>query len=221
MNPLALRDQAYAPLVATLRANMRHFGALRIGHVLGLRRLFWIPEGKSPQDGAYMYYALDEILAVVRLESVRNRCLVVGEDLGTLPEGFQDRLRDSAILSYRLLYFERAADAAFVPPSDYPELALVAVSTHDLPTLAGFWHGHDLDVREQLDLWPSPESLAEARSARARDLRLLVAALTEEGLLPDDFQEAGELRSEEHTSELQSLMRSSYAVFCLKKQRTD
>src|SRR3546814_12146152 len=79
MNPLALRDQAYAPLVATLRANMRHFGALRIDHVLGLMRLFWIPDGKSPQDGAYMYYALDEILAVVRLERVRNRCLVVGE----------------------------------------------------------------------------------------------------------------------------------------------
>src|SRR3546814_9593037 len=76
MNPLALRDQAYAPLVATLRANMRHFGALRIDHVLGLMRLFWIPEGKSPQDGAYMYYALDEILAVVRLESVRNRCQI-------------------------------------------------------------------------------------------------------------------------------------------------
>src|SRR3546814_7103672 len=87
-------------------------------------RLFWIPEGKSPQDCAYMYYALDEILAAVRLESVRQRCLVVGEDLGTLPGGFQDRLRDSAILSYRLLYFGRAAAGAFGPTSDYPELAL-------------------------------------------------------------------------------------------------
>src|SRR3546814_11183949 len=102
MNPLALRDQAYAPLVATLRANMRHFGALRIDHVLGLMRLFWIPEGKSPQDGAYMYYALAEILAVVRLESVRNRCLVVGEDLGTLTEGFTDRLTDCGILFSRV-----------------------------------------------------------------------------------------------------------------------
>src|SRR3546814_14134394 len=112
MNPLALRDQAYAPLVATLRANMRHFGALRIDHVLGLMRLFWIPEGKSPQDGAYMYYAMDEILAVVRLESVRNRCVVVGEDLGTMTEGFKARLRDSGSLSYRLRSFERAAEAA-------------------------------------------------------------------------------------------------------------
>ncbi len=138
--PKRLRECAFAPFIATLRAGMARAGALRIDHVMGLARLFWIPTGRAASEGAYVRYPLEEMLAIVALESRRHRCLVVGEDLGTVPQELRLRLDRANLLCYRLLVFERDG-AAFRPPSSYPRCALVAWSTHDLPTLAGWWGG--------------------------------------------------------------------------------
>ena len=182
--PERLTDAAYAPFAALLRANMWHAGALRIDHVMGLVRLFWVPAGERADRGGYVSQPVDDLLGVLALESVRNQCLVVGEDLGTLPEGLAERLRAEHILSYRVLFFEREADGAFRPPPRYPELALATVSTHDLPTLRGFWLGHDLDLRTQLDLYPAEELRRRSVVDRTHARVELLIALEREGLLP-------------------------------------
>lgn len=145
LSPHALRARAYAPLVALLRANMRHASILRIDHVMALQRAFWIPRGRPAIEGAYVTYDLEEMLGIVALESVRARCAVVGEDLGTVPDGFRQRLQAARVLSSRLLYFERAWDGAFLPPDAYPRCAAVSLGTHDLPPLAGWWIGGGVD----------------------------------------------------------------------------
>lgn len=183
--PQRLRAAAYAPFIATLRANMRHAGALRIDHVMGLMRLFWIPQQSGARQGAYVHYPLDDLLGIVALESHRNRCMVIGEDLGTVPDAVRDALHRAGVLSYRLLYFERRPDGEYKAPAEYPAQALVAASTHDLPTLAGFWEGRDLELRARLKLFPSEEVQQQQVRARAQDRARLLAALQREGLLPD------------------------------------
>ena len=185
-NPVALREAGYAPLIEVLRANMRHAGALRIDHILGFMRLFWIPADAPAADGAYVRYRFDEIVGILALESVRNRCLVIGEDLGTVPEGFQAALQDSGILSYRLLYFEHEPDGAFRAPSAYPTDALVAVGTHDLATFPAYWTGVDIDLRDRLRLHPAPGQGEADRRQRATARTDLTAALRREGLLSGD-----------------------------------
>ena len=183
MVPHLLTEAAYAPFVAILRRCMRHAGALRIDHVMGLMRLFWIPQGMTPAAGAYVHYPLADLLGIVALESQRNRCLVIGEDLGTVPDEVRQALAPAGVLSYRLLYFEREGDD-FKRPEDYPQQALVAVSTHDLPTLAGFWSGEDLRVRDELELYPSEEVRQEFIAGRETDRARLLEALAAQGLLP-------------------------------------
>jgi 4-alpha-glucanotransferase len=153
--PDKLRAAAYEPFRQTIRATLRHAGGLRIDHVMGLFRLYWIPQGMDPSLGAYVRYPADELLAIVALESQRARALVVGEDLGTVEEGIQERLAAHRLLSYRLLWFETE------PPACYPELALAAVTTHDLPTVAGLWSGVDLRTQQRLGLRPNEAGLRE------------------------------------------------------------
>jgi 4-alpha-glucanotransferase len=145
-DPWRLRAAAYRPFVETLRANFRHAAGVRLDHVMGLFRLFWIPLGGGPGAGAYVRYPAGELLDVLALESVRARAYVVGEDLGTVEPEVRERLRRQRVLSYRLLWFEPG------PPSQYPEEALAALTTHDLPTLLGVWSGEDPmpEVRERL-----------------------------------------------------------------------
>jgi 4-alpha-glucanotransferase/(1->4)-alpha-D-glucan 1-alpha-D-glucosylmutase len=181
-HPLRLRAQAYAPFVEILRANMRRSGALRIDHVLGLMRLYWVPFGSAPTEGAYVAYPWRDLIGLVALESVRNTCLVIGEDLGTMPEGLREALADSGIFSYRLFYFEKS-DGRLCRPEQYPREALVSVGTHDLPTLSGFWQGSDLALRDRLDLWPTPAQRNEAVRAREEDRTEIRALLDEQGLL--------------------------------------
>ncbi|MBM3357698.1 MAG: 4-alpha-glucanotransferase [Betaproteobacteria bacterium] len=182
--PDQLTAAAYAPIVALLRENMRDAGALRIDHVMGLMRLFWVPAGELPARGAYVSYPFEDLLGIVALESQRNLCIVIGEDLGTLPDGLAERLRAAGVLSYRLLYFEREPDGAFRAPQRYPAQALAAVSTHDLPTLRGFWQGRDLDLRSALKLFPSEELRQRQIVERAQDRARLLVALEAEKLLP-------------------------------------
>jgi glycogen operon protein len=128
----------YAGFRALVAANMRHAGALRIDHVMALYRLFWIPEGATARDGAYIRYPFEQLLNVVARESVAARCLVVGEDLGTVPDGLRARLAEANVLSYRVVWFERD-DTGFIDPARYPPQAAACVATHDLPTIAGWW----------------------------------------------------------------------------------
>jgi 4-alpha-glucanotransferase len=184
LHPLRMRASGYEPFIAILRANMRHAGALRIDHVMGLMHLFWIPADGNPAGGAYVKYPFDELLAVLALESQRNRCLVVGEDLGTVPAGFRERMAEANVLSYRVLYFEKDGDR-FKTPAEYPGLALACVTTHDLATLVGFWQGSDLELKRRLNLYPSDEAQRNDEGARRWDKILLLRALAGEGLLPD------------------------------------
>jgi glycogen operon protein len=182
-NPLALAEDGYAGFARLIRANMAHAGALRIDHVLGLRRLFMVPEGASGAEGAYVAMPFDDLLGVLALESRRSRTLVVGEDLGTVPEGFRDRMAETGILSYRVLWFERQGDGAFLPPTRYPAQAAACVSTHDLATLAGWWSGED--IAENLRLGRIDAALADALLAgRARERAALVAAIETARLAP-------------------------------------
>jgi len=182
--PSRLTDAAYEPFVATLRANMRHAGALRIDHVMGLMRLFWVPPGASAKDGAYVRYPFADLLGILALESQRNRCLVIGEDLGTVPDEVRAALAPMQVLSYRLFYFEREPDGEFKRPAAYPALALAAVTTHDLPTLAGFWKGEDLRERERLGLFPSEQTRQQQILQRTQDRMRVLTALARERLLP-------------------------------------
>jgi 4-alpha-glucanotransferase len=183
-HPRALRKEGYRSFIELLRANMRHAGGLRIDHVMGLQHLYWIPTGQPASAGAYVQYPTEDLVGILALESQRHRCLVVGEDLGTVPEGFRERMAAANILSYRVLFFEQDIETGeFLPPEAYPELSLSVVGSHDLPTLRGWWEGGDIDLKEHLGLYPDPAEAGRQRETRKRDQGQLVSALQREGLL--------------------------------------
>jgi 4-alpha-glucanotransferase len=146
-SPRAMEENGFAPFLATLRAAMRHVGGIRVDHAMGLARLWLIPEGASPAEGAYLNYPVSDLLRLLALESVRHNVVVIGEDLGTAPEGFHDMLEQSGIHGTRVLWFERDAQTAFVSPRGWGSTDVAMTSTHDLPTVAGWWKGSDIDVR--------------------------------------------------------------------------
>jgi 4-alpha-glucanotransferase len=132
-------------------------------------------------------YPTDDLVGILALESQRHRCLVVGEDLGTVPEGFRERMAAANILSYRVLFFEQDTETGeYLPPHAYPKLSLSVVGSHDLPTLRGWWEGGDIDLKEHLHLYPDPQEAARQRETRRRDQGQLVRALRREGLLAAD-----------------------------------
>jgi (1->4)-alpha-D-glucan 1-alpha-D-glucosylmutase len=182
--PERLREAAYAPFVATLRASMRHAGALRIDHAMGLMRLFWVPPGAEATSGTYVHYPFDDLLGILALESHRNACLVIGEDLGTVPDAVRHAFREFGVLSYRVLFFERSQAGDFKPPAEYPAQALVTASTHDLPTLTGWWEGRDVELRHALGLVPAEQARRVLTVERSQDRARLLLALEREQLLP-------------------------------------
>lgn len=181
-DPLEMERDGLAAFRALVQANMRHAGAIRIDHAFQLARLFLIPLGGSAHDGAYVAMPFEPMLAVLRLESHRNACLVIAEDLGTAPEGFSDALMRAGILSYRILAFEREHDGRFKAPGAYPRDALTAITTHDLPTFVGWWRGVDTDTRQALGLYDQERAEAE-RAERVTERRRLTEALAGEQLL--------------------------------------
>lgn len=191
LSPRALQEKAYEPFIAILRANMRHAGALRIDHAMALLHLYWIPAEMPASQGVYLAYPFEDLLGILALESQRNGCMVIGEDLGTVPEGFRERMAACNVLSYRVLYFEKE-DEQFKRPEQYPELALACVTTHDLATLAGFWKGSDIELRQNLNLYPSEAVEQTERSARVTDRLRLLDALVKQGLLGGDPGADGE-----------------------------
>ena len=182
--PERLREAAYAPYIATLRHTMRYAGALRLDHVMGLMRQYWVPAGLPPTEGAYVCYPFEDLLGILALESQRNRCLIIGEDLGTVPTKVQTALPPLNILSYRLLVLEKEASGNFIAAQNYPAQALAAVTTHDLPTLSGYWEGRDIVQRTELQLFSSDQARRSQVVIRAQERAYLLLLLEQAELLP-------------------------------------
>ena len=183
-DPVKLRASGYQLFIELLRNNLRYGGAIRIDHVMALFRLFWIPRGMPASKGTYVHYPADELLAILALESARAGTLVIGEDLGTVPDWVRDRLAAAGVLSYRVLYFERNGDGSLKSPPAYPSQSLGVVTTHDLPTLSGYWEGTDIEMRAALGLFLNEEARRGALAERHADKGRMLAALRAEGLLP-------------------------------------
>ena len=149
-SPRGLQLGGFGAFIAMLRAAMRHAGGVRIDHAMGLARLWVLPDGASPADGVYLHFPVDDMLRLIRLESHLNRAIVLGEDLGTLPDGFQSRISSAGMLGMRVLWFERAMDEGFIAPSHWDRGAVSMTSTHDLATVAGWWSGQDTTWRSRL-----------------------------------------------------------------------
>ncbi|WP_299012929.1 4-alpha-glucanotransferase [uncultured Photobacterium sp.] len=185
LNPQVLQETAYDPYIQLLRANMRSCGALRIDHVLGLLRLWWIPKGEGAKKGAYMYYPVDDMMAILALESHRHQCTVIGEDLGTVPDEIVEKLSTAGIHSYKVFFFETAEDGGFYSPVHYPDQSMAALCTHDMPTLRGFWHCDDLKMGEELGLYPDKEQLNGLFDGRAESKQKILDSLAWHGYLPE------------------------------------
>ena len=180
-SPRGLRDGGYAAFLEMLRAAMRHAGGVRIDHAMGLARLWMVPQGQDATEGAYLHFPVEDMMRLVALESHRHRAIVVGEDLGTLPEGFRERLDETGVMGLRVLYFEQAKDRSFTPPSTWSPGAVAVTTTHDLPTVAGWWRGRDIDWRVQLGLLGEGADGAPLREERAGDRVRLWDAMCESG----------------------------------------
>jgi 4-alpha-glucanotransferase len=181
-NPLGLERRRFEPFQRLLQASMRYAGAVRLDHVLGLQRLYLIPRGFAANQGTYVRLPFHALLATAALASVQNGCLVVGEDLGTVPENFRETLADWGIWSYQVMLFERTAGGAFAAPESYRENALVTFATHDLPTFAGWRVHRDLAVKRALNIDPG-----ESDDDRHRALEALREALARRGIETTDF----------------------------------
>jgi 4-alpha-glucanotransferase len=179
-----LRETGYDLFSKEIQKNCAFAGALRIDHVMRFFHLYCIPEGELPSDGAYVSQPFEDLLGIVALESVRNQVVIVGEDLGTVPAYIRDLLAEANIFSYRLLYFEKDDQQNFILPQDYPELAVVTVTTHDLPTLGGFWTHRDIEVRERTGMFDNQEAVVNASHEREADKGKLLALLQDLSLFP-------------------------------------
>ncbi|NCP64279.1 MAG: 4-alpha-glucanotransferase [Paraglaciecola sp.] len=177
MDPEKLYAQQYQPIIELFSANMRATGALRIDHVMALLRLWWVVKGDSAKDGGYVYYPVDDLLAILALESHRNQSLVIGEDLGTVPEEIREKLADNGVYSYRVFFFEQAKDGGFYSPAHYPTQSMSTLTTHDMPTLTGFWHCFDLELGKELGLYPTEEILQTLYESRHENKQAILDTL--------------------------------------------
>ncbi|MFV3331228.1 4-alpha-glucanotransferase [Pseudomonas sp. NY15437] len=182
-SPDGLRRNGFRAFIEMLRANLRYVGGLRIDHVLGLRRLWVIPSGAEPQEGAYLDYPFDDLLRLICLEAERAQAVIIGEDLGTVPPGLREALAERGILGMRVLLFEQE-HGHFIAPARWPDGALATSTTHDLPTLEGWQQGRDIDWREQLGQ-RTREVAADERSARQHESQALRRALGDSGISAD------------------------------------
>jgi 4-alpha-glucanotransferase len=199
LDPRALREDGYRYWIRLVRASMRNAGALRIDHAVGLFRQFWIPEGMSGKEGAYVRFPAEDLLGILALEARRHGALVVGEDLGTVPEDVPPTLHERGVLSSRVFYFEREGDA-FRAAAEYEPAALATANTHDMPTLSGFWRGRDIDVRREVGIIESDREAEEQREARVHERRAILERLAADGVLPGAREPAtgAELRGAVH-----------------------
>jgi (1->4)-alpha-D-glucan 1-alpha-D-glucosylmutase len=190
--PYAMKKDAYQFFRRILQSNMRRSGALRVDHVMGLLRLYLIPEGEK---GSYVSYPQDDLYGIIALESHRHSCVIVGEDLGTVPKGFRDEMHSRGIMSLKMLWGEREKDGSFKSPKDSQKLAAIGAGTHDLPTLHAMWKGADIELFSDYDLFRTPEDKEKAIKDRVKERTWLLEALEREGFAPKDSSLEGDLTS--------------------------
>ena len=215
-DPTAMQAQRLQGFVRLIRNNMRYYGAMRLDHVMSLCRLWWVPHGLSAVHGAYVYYPLQLLLTVLCLESARGACLVVGEDLGVVPDQMREAMADFDLYHYKVLLFEKI-NGRFRRPDEYVAHALATATTHDMPTLRSYWEGLDIELRRRLNLYPSEEIQSAVVHERELDRELLLTALKDQGLNPA----APATPAEPFTAELAQAMhlylaRSSTALVALQ-----
>jgi 4-alpha-glucanotransferase len=183
-DPFIMETQKLLGFVRLIRNNMRYYGALRLDHVMSLFRLWWVAAGNSPTEGAYVHYPLHQLLTVLTLESARAACLVVGEDLGVVPDEMRTAMPEYGLYHYKVLLFEKDGNR-FRRPDEFVRRALGTVTTHDMPTLRSYWEGLDIQLRQRLNLYPTVDIQNEVKQERDRDKVALLSALREQGLQPD------------------------------------
>ena len=177
MDPRKLYEQGYQPIIDLFASNMASSGSLRIDHVMALLRLWWVVKGDNAKDGGYVYYPVDDLLGILALESHRNQSLVIGEDLGTVPEEIRSKLADNGVYSYRVFFFEQAEDGGFFSPSHYPVQSMSTLTTHDMPTLIGYWHCLDLELGKDIGLYPTEEILQTLYTDRHKNKQAILDTL--------------------------------------------
>jgi 4-alpha-glucanotransferase len=183
-DPIKLKGEGYQSFITLLRNNMRACGALRIDHAMSLLRLWWCPPGESAAMGAYVYYDLYDLLGILNLESQRNQCMVIAEDLGTVPDEVTETFPRARLYSNKVFYFEMS-DGVCTPPQDYPQRALAIVCNHDMPTVDAFWAMSDLDLRWQMGMFATEEDFKGEREARTHAKQAILNALEYYQRLPD------------------------------------
>ena len=177
MDPMKLIGAKYQPIIDLFRSNMQHCGSLRIDHAMSLLRLWWVPPAASAKQGVYVYYRVHDLVGILALESQRNKCLIIGEDLGTVPAEMKSILRDAGIHSYKIFFWEKSeTDGGFISPKDYVEQAMSALSTHDMPTIEGWWSHSDLTLGKQLGLYDDA-AVASIGAARTEDQQRILDSL--------------------------------------------
>ncbi len=221
-NTLAHRDNGYVLYRESIRKMMRHGGALRIDHVMRLFRLFWIPDGASAAQGTYVRDNATDLLRILALESVRNKSVVIGEDLGTVTDEMRDTLARFGILSYRLFYFEKHhKDKSFKRSHEYPVQALVSSTTHDLPTIAGFWTFRDIEARKAAGLADEAGYRAQLKD-RKREKQRMLDTLHAEHLLPHYYprnvEQVGEVDGHLHNAIIGFLAQTPSAILLLNQE---
>ncbi len=196
VKPRLFRTEAYQSFIEALRSSMRYAGALRLDHVMSLFRLFCIPKGMHARKGSYVTYPLRDLLGIVALESMRNKCFIVGEDLGTVPNIVRTGMEEYGIFSYKVHLFMKDGAGRFTPASFYPKDALVTSTTHDMATLWGYWNGEDIRLRNSLNLYPTPKDYEQELTKRENEKRNILLLLQDQGLLPpaiDSSNQSSEL----------------------------
>ena len=187
MDPRKLYEQGYQPIIDLFASNMASSGSLRIDHVMALLRLWWVVKGDDAKEGGYVYYPVDDLLGILALESHRNRSLVIGEDLGTVPEEIRSKLAENGVYSYRVFFFEQAEDGGFFSPSHYPVQSMSTLTTHDMPTLIGYWHCLDLELGKEIGLYPTEEILQTLYTDRHKNKQAILDTLHGHGSISDSI----------------------------------
>ncbi len=188
-HPEVLRKQHYAPFIRLVRENVATAGALRIDHAMGLRRLFWgfFSADNPVLQGAYIYYDIKALTAILSIESNRAKCLLIGEDLGTVPEGFREYMAEHGLLSYKVFFRQKEKDGSFITPDKYMYMSLAQSSTHDQATSIGFWRNEDIEVFKQCGLYINDDQYQDNLEGRKRDRQNMIKAFEVENLLSPEL----------------------------------
>ncbi|OFI35006.1 4-alpha-glucanotransferase [Alteromonas lipolytica] len=187
MDPEMLYLQGYQPIIDLFATNMKSSGALRIDHAMGLLRLWWVCQGDNAKEGGYVYYPLEDLLGILALESHRHQAMVIGEDLGTVPEEIREVLASNGVYSYRVFFFEKAEDGGFYSPAHYPVQSMSTLTTHDMPTLIGYWHCLDLELGKALGLYTDEAVLQSLYASRHADKQAILDSLHGHGRVGDEI----------------------------------